>query len=208
MNNKILIWVGAIIVVALLLWVIISYVIEQRTEELKYELLESDKEYEIRKYSDYIVAETNVEGEFVESGNEAFGVLAGYIFGGNEKQESIAMTTPVISDPGSETIAMTTPVIKDENKYAFVMPAKYTLETLPKPKDSRVIIKKGEPMKVAVLKFSGFFNDKNYDQHKEELKTYLERDGLKYSRIISAGHSPPWTPFFMKRLEVWAVLQN
>lgn len=207
-----------------LAWIAFGY-FSSRVETLSYEVLSSDKEYEIRELPEHIIAETTVVGDFDDASGEAFNILAGYIFGGNKKKESIAMTSPVVENE-SETIAMTAPVIESESEkiamtapvleqesntsqkvFSFVMPAEYTLETLPEPLDSRITIKKVESKKIAVLSFSGFYSEKKIDEKKELLKQYLDRDGLEYSTVSWAGYNPPWTPPFMRRLEVWAELK-
>jgi hypothetical protein len=99
--------------------------------------------YEIRNYPSHIEAQTTVQGNFDDSINSGFTIVAGYIFGGNTKKESIAMTAPVKEQKvDSEKIAMTAPVTVDtegESRIvSFVMPKKYSLETLPEPTDSRV----------------------------------------------------------------------
>jgi hypothetical protein len=68
-------------------------------EEPGYSLVEQADDFEIRLYEPYIVAETFVQGEFSEVGNEGFRRLASYIFGNNRKDESIEMTAPVNQAP-------------------------------------------------------------------------------------------------------------
>ena len=200
-----------VLIILFIGWIAYGYFSVRNVEQLNYKILDDSKEYEIRLIDEHIIAETNLKGTFQSGGNDAFRIIAGYIFGNNKKKQKIAMTTPVIQEE-SEKIAMTTPVIIDDetkdSKFSFVMPSEYTLDTLPEPIDSRVKLVKVEPYKVAVLRFSGFFRDNNYKKHKEELINYLERDNLRFSRIISAGYNPPWTPPFMTRLEVWAVLEE
>lgn len=79
-------------------------------EEASYEVLESDGDFELRRYAPQIVAETLVEGDFKDVGNEGFRRLSGYIFGKNRKQQSVSMTAPVSQEPVSQKIAMTAPV--------------------------------------------------------------------------------------------------
>ncbi len=218
-------WIIAIIAAALLLlWVAFGY-FGSRVETLSYTVLSSDKEYEIRELPEHIIAETTVTSNFDDAMGESFNILAGYIFGNNTKKQSISMTSPVIEN-GNEKIAMTTPVIESEsvniamttpvveqdsgaNKkvFSFVMPAEYTMATLPEPLDKRVTIKKVESKKIAVLTFSGFYSEKKINEKKQLLKQYMDRDGLKYSTVSWAGYNPPWTPPFMRRLEVWAELK-
>jgi len=194
-------------------WTAYGYFSVRSVEELKYEVLEEKDGYEIREIQKHIRAETTVKGGFRESGNDAFRIIAGYIFGDNVSQEKIAMTAPVVQEE-SEKIAMTAPVIFEDQedpakdkRYAFVMPSKYTLENLPKPNDSRVELVEVEAYKVAVIRFSGRFTEANYSKHKKILIGYLERDGIEYSSISEAGYNPPFTPPYMRRNEVWALLK-
>ncbi len=212
MNKKmntiaILVFICAFLFLA---WIVVGY-FSSRVETLSYTVLSSDKEYEIRELPEHIIAETTVGGNFDNASSEAFNILAGYIFGGNKKKESLAMTSPVVESE-SEVIAMTAPVLEQESNenqkaFSFVMPAEYTLETLPEPSDARVTIKQVEAQKIAVLTFSGFYSEKKINEKKELLKQYLDRDGLEYSTVSWAGYNPPWTPPFMRRLEVWAELK-
>lgn len=50
----------------------------------QYVVLKKTKEYEIRQYSPYLVAETSMPGAR-PAGGDGFNDLAGYIFGGNSR---------------------------------------------------------------------------------------------------------------------------
>lgn len=123
--------------------------------------------------------------------------------------EDISMTSPVTTDL-SEDIAMTSPVVTDEGESgrttAFVMPSKYTMETLPKPNSDKVTLREVPARKVAVLKFGGWWWSDTVEERRQELLGYLERDGLRRSKVSFAGYNPPWTPPFMVRNEIWAEL--
>jgi len=117
-----------------------------RTEETpKYEVLQSEGNKEIRSYSSYIVAMTKVKGEFKEAQSEAFRILAGYIFGKNEKKQKLSMTAPVVQGKSveSERLAMMAPVVQSSTAegwtMTFIMPSEYKMEDLPEPKDKRVL---------------------------------------------------------------------
>ena len=67
-------------------------------EEPEYVVVDARGDYEVRQYESFVVAETDVDGGFDESGNTAFRRLTGYIFGGNSRSgESVKMnmTVPV-----------------------------------------------------------------------------------------------------------------
>ena len=183
-----------------------------RIEQTEYTVLQSEKGYEIRLYPAHIVAQTVVEGPYRSAVNQGFRIVAGYIFGGNTKKESIAMTAPVVEQKVSQSIAMTAPVVAsiegESHTIAFGMPRSYTLETLPTPTDARVKIVTIPEQKMAVIRFSWFRTNDRVQAKKQELLAVLKRDGVgvrgepKY-----AGYNPPWTPPWMTRNEVLVEIQ-
>jgi len=196
-----------VVVGALVLWSVYGY-FSSRVENTEYSVLESRKGYEVRVYPEHIVAQTVVAGSYREALNEGFRIVAGYIFGGNTKKESIAMTAPVLEKKTvSEPIAMTAPVMAsvegESHTIAFGMPKKYTLETLPVPTDSRVQIVTIPEKKIAVIRFSWFRTDARVQSKKQELLDALGKDGLMVvGEPQYAGYNAPWTPPWMTRNEV------
>lgn len=97
------------------------------------------------------------------------------------------MTAPVIAQntqqKASQKIAMTAPVIAsnkgDSQIISFGMPQSQTLETLPKPLDSRVKIVLIPEQTVAALKFSWFRNDHRIQKMQEKLLKNLKDDKIK-----------------------------
>ena len=79
------------------LWTVYGY-FGSRVEQAEYSVLKKVDGYEIRKYPSHVVAQTTVGGSYRESMNQGFRIVAGYIFGGNTKKESIAMTAPVVME--------------------------------------------------------------------------------------------------------------
>jgi len=65
------------------------------TESLTYSLEKKEDHFEIRRYPDYILAQVDVESDYDSAIGIGFSILAKYIFGGNKKQKSIPMNTPV-----------------------------------------------------------------------------------------------------------------
>jgi len=176
-------------------------------EEASYEVLESDDNFELRRYAPQIVAETVVEGDFDDVGNEGFRRLSGYIFGKNRKQHSVSMTAPVSQEPASEKIAMTAPVNQkadgDAWRITFVMPAQYDLEELPIPEDDRVVLKEVGPRLVASIRYSGTWNRDRYQTQEAELLKVLESRGLEpRAAPIFARYNAPFVPWFLRRNEV------
>ncbi|MEO8461020.1 MAG: heme-binding protein, partial [Dokdonella sp.] len=84
-------------------------------EEPAFKTVLKDGNFEVRDYPALVVAEVTVSGEQKEAASRGFRLLAGYIFGGNKRRQSIAMTAPVAQEPTSEKIAMTAPVTQIRN---------------------------------------------------------------------------------------------
>ena len=165
------------------------------TEEPEYEVLRKTDAYEIRKYAPYIVAEVDVEGDAGSAGGKAFRILAGYIFGDNQDDERMNMTAPVESQQAASDT--------DLHTYAFVMESKYTMETLPRPNDSRIRLKRVEPKTVAAVRYSGRWTDKNYRRHLAEFERALSSDGVAtQGEPMLARYDSPFTPWFMRRNEI------
>jgi hypothetical protein len=181
------------------------------TEEPKYTLLEKSESFELRAYAPLIVAEVKVDGDLDAASSQGFRLIAAYIFGKNQISEKIAMTAPVgiksSEQNKSAKIAMTAPVgiesAGNQWTVSFVMPAEYTLASLPKPLDPQVKIREVPAEKRAVITFSGFYN-----AEKVQEKTQALRDWMKLKNLRPTGepqfarYNPPWTLPFMRRNEV------
>ncbi|MDP1914769.1 MAG: heme-binding protein [Myxococcales bacterium] len=174
------------------------------TESPKYEVLKKYDGFEVRQYAGFVVAETEVEASRGEAGNQAFGRLGGYIFGGNTAKKEIAMTAPVTQ---SQRIAMTSPVtqVASGSKWVvqFSMPSSWTMQTLPVPNDARVTLREVAPKTMAVLRYSGTWSEANYVEHLDKLKKRVTAAGLTtVGEPVWARYDPPYTPWFMRTNEV------
>jgi hypothetical protein len=196
-----------IIIALIIIWSIFGY-FSSKVEQAEYSVIKKSKGYEIRKYPSQIIAQTIVEGSYTEAMNMGFRIVAGYIFGGNTKKESISMTAPVKEQKFvSEKIAMTAPVqLNSEGKsrvVSFVMPKSYSLETLPIPNDSRVKLVKVPSKKMAVLRFSWLRNSNRISKMEKKLLSILSRDKMEIiGSPLYAGYNAPWTPPWMIRNEI------
>ncbi|MDP1823400.1 MAG: heme-binding protein [Archangium sp.] len=175
----------------------------------KHEVVDTFEDFEVRRYTPYVVAETRVEGERSEVGNEAFSRLAGYIFGKNRGARKIAMTAPVAQAPAEgQKIAMTAPVAQapaGEGAWVvqFMMPSEFSLETLPEPNDPRVSLRLLPARTFAVVRYSGTWSKANYEEHLEQLKAGLQREGLvAKGEPVWARYNPPFTPWFLRTNEI------
>ncbi|MDO9619073.1 MAG: heme-binding protein [Pseudomonas sp.] len=176
-------------------------------EEASYVLLKSDGKFEVREYAPHVLAETLVTGDLESAGGKAFQTLFGYISGDNVSRTKVAMTAPVSQVPASEKIQMTAPVgqqrVEEQWAVSFMMPKSYTLSTLPQPKDPSVVLRQVPAQKMAVVRYSGTWSEKNYSRHKSELEAWVRKNGLTASGSeIWARYNAPFTPWFLRRNEV------
>jgi hypothetical protein len=176
-------------------------------EEAAYKVLQKDNKFEIRDYASYIIAETFVEGDLEEAGNKAFNILFRYISGENRTHDKMAMTAPVSQEPEGEKIKMTAPVgqqrFQERWAISFMMPASYTLETLPEPSDPKVTLRQVPARRMAAVRYSGFWSEKGYLQNKLELESWIHERGLNIvGDPIWARYNSPFTLWFLRRNEV------
>ena len=181
------------------------------TEEPKYELIEKSGEFELRQYQPMLIAEVLVDGDMDQASGKGFRLIADYIFGNNITEtgssKKIKMTAPVTIEPRSEEISMTIPVsmknISGRWQVSFVMPSKYTLDTIPLPNNKQIMLRKVPARKVAVLEFSGFVNEKNTANRTQELLKWMDKNNLISTGSIElARYDPPWTLPFLRRNEI------
>ena len=155
-------------------------------EEANYEIVKENKEYEIRKYSDRLVIETNsIEGN-------GFRKLFNYISGNNEESQEIKMTVPVTQEIKNGSMTM-----------QFYLPLKFNKDNAPKPSNSDIKILNIEGGYYAVIKYSGRSSDKNFLKNKNILEKQLKQDNITIiSPPIRASYNSPFTLPMLKRNEV------
>ena len=176
-------------------------------EEPVFKTVLQEASFEVRDYPPLLVAEVKVSGDQKEAASKGFRLLAGYLFGGNKRRQSIAMTAPVAQAQASEKIALTAPVtqIKDANAWVvrFTMPKGYSLETLPQPNDPQVKLRALPASRFAVLQFSGLAEKDDVAAKTAELQNRIIKHKLRPTGPVSlAQYNPPWTLWFMRRNEV------
>lgn len=177
-------------------------------EEPEYTVETKGPQYEIRKYGPIIVAETKIESDFENAGNQAFRILAAYIFGANKSKTKIAMTAPVNQEAASEKIEMTAPVTQTKGTSGFLvqftMPKKFTLDNLPTPDDSRVQLRELPARKVAVFTYSGSWSEPRYLEKLASFKVELEKNKLEtIGEPVLARYNSPFQLWFLRRNEIW-----
>ena len=188
-------------------------------EEPSYQVVQTYPDFELRRYAPYLVAETEVSGDFDKVGNRAFRILAAYIFGENRGQRKMEMTAPVSQRPvarGGEKIEMTAPVTQrptggtgaDTYVVSFVMPSGYTLDTLPEPLSPRVRLRQEPAKLMAARGYSGRWTKSNYREHESELLAAVERVGLTpIGAPVYARYNSPFSLWFLRRNEVMVAVE-
>jgi predicted transcriptional regulator YdeE len=195
------------LIIVLIFPVLICSCATMGIEKAKYTVLEKKGSLELRQYEPQMIAETTVDADFDQAGNMAFNRLYNYISGRNITQESIRMTAPVNQTASAEKIPMTAPVNQQQTqgKYvvSFLMPAKYSLETIPQPLDPSVQIRQVPARKIAAIRYSGTWSQKRYEQKKTILESFIQEKGLNPTdQPIFARYDPPFQLWFLRRNEV------
>lgn len=164
------------------------------TEEPLFVLEDSIGEIEIRRYGPRVAAQTGVSGNGEEARRAGFRRLAGYIFGGNQRKTTIAMTAPVAQSNTGGT---------GDSVIRFYMPSKWSLETLPEPVDSAVTVVEVPAQRFAVLRFSGDRSATTVTAKSAELLAALHGSGFTSDGPpVAWFYDPPWTLPFRRRNEV------
>jgi hypothetical protein len=166
---------------------------------------------EIRRYSPYVVAEVLVAGTADQAGNEAFRILAGYIFGKNKGEKKFAMTAPVTQSAAPVKLEMTAPVTQAAAPggylVQFVLPRGVTLAAAPEPLDERVRLREVPATRLAAIRYSGFWSEANYAEHLAQLKAALGSAGIAWTgEPVFARYNAPFVPWFLRRNEIWLAL--
>ena len=137
----------------------------QETEQHNYKVIKKFDKFEIRKYDPALFSSVKLNKKgYKESSSEGFGILAGYIFGANETNEKIAMTSPVVMELG------------DTSKMMFMVPKNYDLKNLPNPNNPKIVFEKQEEKIIAAIRFDGWADDEKIEKYKSILMNELVKE--------------------------------
>ena len=173
-------------------------------EEPEYSVVKKTNVYEVRKYQKRTVAEVSYGEE-----DSGFRVLFDYISGANKGSKEVEMTIPVTQ---SKEIDMTVPVTQSTTdgkmSMRFFLPKQYSKQNAPEPNDERVRIIDLPTEYFAVISYSGFASDGNFEEHYTELKAALDKDGMVIKGPpIKATYNSPFTLPFLRRNEAMYPLE-
>jgi len=161
---------------------------QRNIETYAFTIIDSYETIEIRQYEASLFTSVQMpSNNYRKTSSKGFSVLAGYIFGGNDKEEKIAMTSPV------------TMSFKDSTTMMFLVPKKYTRDNLPVPNDSSIEFKDVPEKKVAAISFGGWANDSKIASFKKKLIDVLESKGIQYTdNFYFLGYNAPMEVFNRK----------
>lgn len=195
---KIFIVICSIAIIVFIVFQIYSTMATKKSETQQYEVIRTENEFEIRYYPAVIMAKiSSSSNSYLDLGYSGFGKLAKYIFGGNNENKKIAMTSPVHMDIGDEVSTM-----------AFVMPSSLKNEDMPIPDNSEILIQTSESEYVAAFQFGGFANNYNINKNKAILEKLLQERGIfYYGHFRFLGYNPPYQ-IFDRRNEVIVAINS
>lgn len=193
---KNILWISLIVSSLLIfLFIIVSFT-SKKIETPDYKVIKTYDDVEVRLYPKMIVAKTKLSGNsFNSQGSNGFRTIASYIFGGNEKNEKIAMTAPVVMDMG------------DTASMYFVMPKAYDKTELPQPNSQKVEIVEEVEKTLAVIQFGGYSSDEKIEKYRKKLEQVLAENKVKTKgSFLFMGYNAPWD-FINRRNEVAIELE-
>lgn len=151
-------------------------------ENYPYTLKKKYQNFEIRTYEETLFTSVKLPpSDYKTSSSKGFSILAGYIFGGNESNEKIAMTSPV---------AMS---LEDSMTMMFMVPKQYKREDLPKPNQSQVEFRQEPEKRVAAITFGGWADNKRIEEYKQQLISALNAEGIDFTnKFYFLGYNAPF----------------
>jgi hypothetical protein len=188
MKMKIILIIFSIIVILFVITQLFFLNSQRNIETYSFKVIDTYETIEIRQYEASLFTSVQMpSNNYRKTSSKGFSVLAGYIFGGNDKEEKIAMTSPV---------AMS---LKDSTTMLFLVPKKYTRDNLPVPNDSSIEFKDIPEKKVAAISFGGWANDLKIAAFKKNLITALNIKGIEYTdNFYFLGYNAPYEVFNRK----------
>ncbi len=151
-------------------------------EKYPFQVIEEYNDFEVRDYEATLFTSVKLETKgYRKSSGKGFSILAGYIFGGNETNEKIAMTSPVSMS------------LEDSMTMMFMVPKKFDKESLPKPNSSNIDFVEAPAKRMAAISFGGWADDVKIAKYKKALKSALDKEGITYSnKFYYFGYNAPY----------------
>jgi hypothetical protein len=174
-----------VVIVLIIIFAIVQiYAVKSQNgiEKYPYKVIKTYDAFEVRSYEATLFTSVKLTtGDYKKGSSQGFSVLAGYIFGGNEENKKIAMTSPVSMS------------LEDSMTMMFMVPKNFKKEDLPKPNQSQIEFKEEPAKKMAIVTFGGWANDKKIEDYKNQLIKALDKKGISYTnRFYFFGYNAPY----------------
>jgi hypothetical protein len=205
-----LLWVGLSTALLAGLWSGYTVLYEGNLDGPDYQVKLREGVFELREYTPFVIATTPMQSNDRDAMSGGFRSLAGYIFGGNQPQEQLAMTVPVMTRPKGESLPMTAPVItqRKEGTMSFVMPKGRTLDDLPKPNSKSVNLSRLDWGLTAAVRYRGYATPKRVEAHRKILVKWIAQKGYQArSEALSAQYNSPFAMPLLRRNEMLLRVQ-
>tara|TARA_B100000768_G_scaffold181325_1_gene203833 strand:- start:2003 stop:2614 length:612 start_codon:yes stop_codon:yes gene_type:complete len=163
----------------------------KKYETLSNEIIGTINSIDFKIYDQYTKASVNTEAYNMNSASSNFPVLANYIFGGNKDSLQMAMTSPVLYN------------MSNKSSFSFIMPLEFAINNLPSPNTEKIFFETVKNQCIAVIKFSGFANEKNCAAKHLELLNVLKQNNISCNNdFMIAVYQPPYQ-IINRKNEIW-----
>ena len=185
---KILLIILGVILALIVIVQVFAFNGRKNIESYSYQVVKKYKDFEIRNYEASLFTTVKLSSKgYKDTSRKGFSILAGYIFGDNDKNKKIAMTSPV---------AMS---LEDSATMMFMVPREFDKKTLPKPNQSQIKFVEEPAKKIAAISFTGWANDEKIAKYQKKLKLILETENISYTnQFYFFGYNPPYEIFNRK----------
>ena len=175
-------------------WQLYGAYVTEKTSKMEPELIGEKNGIIFKKYLNYQKASVSIDN--MSSSNGKFGILANYIFGGNQDEVQISMTSPVIYQ------------LDSSSTFSFIMPESWLGKELPKPNNDNIFFDVVKNQYVAVLEFGGYAKQEICERKHREMREVLQDLGIKISDSYSvAVYQAPYQMLNRKN-EIWIELNE
>jgi len=185
---KILLIILGVILALFVIVQVFAFSGRKNIESYSYQVVKKYKDFEIRDYEASLFTTVKLSSKgYKNTSRKGFSILAGYIFGDNDKNKKIAMTSPV---------AMS---LEDSVTMMFMVPREFDKKTLPKPNQPQINFVEEPAKKIAAISFTGWANDEKILKYQKKLKLILETENISYTnQFYFFGYNPPYEIFNRK----------
>lgn len=185
---KILLIILGVILAIIVIVQVFAFSGRKNIESYSYQVVKKYKDFEIRNYEASLFTTVKLSSKgYKDTSRKGFSILAGYIFGDNDKNKKIAMTSPVAIS------------LEDSATMMFMVPREFDKKTLPKPNQSQINFVEEPAKKIAAISFTGWANDEKIAKYQKKLKLILETENISYTnQFYFFGYNPPYEIFNRK----------